>query len=101
MQHMTDMYCKTRCRLHTHSSSSNGSADGHNSLLLSNDTSVKGFLHLDQLLALITGNLLNGDTCMSAASFTLCTAADRKCARDQHHLNTDLYKSDHAKIIYK
>ena len=52
-----------RSRPHTHSSSSNGSADGHNSLLLPNNAGVQGLLHLDQLLTLITADLLNGDTC--------------------------------------
>ena len=47
----------------THSSSSNGSADGHNSLLLANDPGVQSLLHLDQLLTLVTADLLNGDTC--------------------------------------
>ena len=54
---------RAKDRLPTHSSSSNGSADGHNSLLLSNDASVECLLHLDELLTLITADLLNGDTC--------------------------------------
>ncbi len=51
-------------RVLTHSSSSNGSADGHNSLLLANDPGVQSLLHLDQLLTLITADLLDGNTCI-------------------------------------
>lgn len=63
----------------THSSSSNGPADGHNSLLLPNDPSVQSLLHLDQLLALITAHLLNGDTCSRRAigSSAWCPFTDR------------------------